>query len=48
MMVNKKHIHIGIFATFTFLFVSCAYSFQNRAIADAANLHVVDEYTVAS
>ncbi len=48
MMVNKKQIHISIFAVFTFLFVICAYSFQNRAIADAANLHVIDEYTLAS
>ena len=47
-MVNKKYIHIGIFAAFAFLLVSCTYSYQNKVMADATNLTMVGQYSLAS
>ncbi len=47
-MTNKKHIHISVFVALTFLFVSCAYPYQSKAIADDANLHMLNQYTLAS
>lgn len=48
MRVNKKHIHIGMTATFAFLLVSCAYSYHKKVMADATNLTIVDQYSLAS
>ncbi|MHC4267195.1 MAG: inorganic diphosphatase [Planctomycetota bacterium] len=47
MSLNKRHIHIGLFAFFAFLSASCAYPYHKKAMADSENLVMLDQYTLA-